>query len=114
MSSQVIVAASRNPFELRPAKGKLVLHVERAARVGRELVLAMGPQSQVIGLDPEPAIAAESLLLPVSEPLHLIGGRHEILELHLLKLAEAKDGVAGRDLVAERLADLRDAEGRAH
>ena len=39
-------------------------------------------------------------------------GRHEELELHLLELARAEHEVAGRDLVAEGLADLRDAERR--
>src|SRR5699024_3332529 len=34
------------------------------------------------------------------------------LHLHLLELAGAEDEVAGGDLVAERLADLADAEGR--
>ena len=114
MRGQVIVATRRDALQLRPAKRKLVLDVERATRVVGELVLAVGPQPQVVGLDPEPAIPAESLLLPVLEPLHLVGGRHEILELHLLELAQAKDGVARRDLVAKRLADLRDAKGRAH
>src|SRR2546428_2822173 len=114
MPRQVIVATSRDPFQLRPAKGNLVFDVEGAARVVRELVFAVGPQPQVVRLDPEPAIPAEPLLLPVLEPLHLVGRRHEILKLHLLELAEAKDGVARCDLVAKRLADLRDAEGWAH
>ena len=39
-------------------------------------------------------------------------GRNEVLHLHLLELERAEDEVAGRDLVAERLADLRDAERR--
>ena len=38
--------------------------------------------------------------------------RHEVLHLHLLELTGAEHEVAGRDLVAERLADLGDAEGR--
>ena len=114
MRGQVKIPTSRNPFQLRPAKRKLVFDVEGPARVVRELVLAVGSQAQVIGLDPEPLIPDETLLLPVLEPLHLVGGRHEVLEFHLLELAQAKDGVAWRDLVAERLADLRDAEGRAH
>ena len=38
--------------------------------------------------------------------------RHEELDLHLLELARAEDEVARRDLVAERLADLRDPERR--
>ncbi len=41
-----------------------------------------------------------------------LGGRHEVLDLHLLELARAEDEVLRRDLVAERLAHLRDAEGR--
>src|SRR3954468_20038325 len=38
--------------------------------------------------------------------------RHEELHLHLLELAGAEDEVARRDLVAEGLADLGDAEWR--
>ena len=47
-----------------------------------------------------------------SYQLRRLGGRDEELHLHLLELARAEDEVAGRDLVAERLADLRDAERR--
>ena len=42
------------------------------------------------------------------------GGRHEVLHLHLLELAHAEEEVPRRDLVAEALADLRDAERRLH
>ena len=41
-----------------------------------------------------------------------LGRRDEVLHLHLLELERAEDEVPGRDLVAERLADLRDAERR--
>src|SRR6185295_10017239 len=41
-----------------------------------------------------------------------LGWRHEELHLHLLELAGAEDEVARGDLVAERLPDLRDPEGR--
>src|SRR2546428_13869801 len=37
----------------------------------------------------------------------------EVLHLHLLELSRAEDEVAGCDLVAEGLADLRDPEGDA-
>jgi hypothetical protein len=47
---------------------------------------------------------------PPLEPL-LVGARlDEELHLHLLELAGPEDEVAGRDLVAERLPDLGDAE----
>src|ERR1044072_7331552 len=41
----------------------------------------------------------------------VVAGANEVLHLHLLELARAEDEVAGRDLVAERLSNLRDAEG---
>src|SRR5579885_3811907 len=41
----------------------------------------------------------------------VFAGADEVFHLHLLELARAEDEVAGRDLVAERLTDLRDAEG---
>jgi hypothetical protein len=47
----------------------------------------------------------------VLEPALGLVGRDEVLHLHLLELAGPEDEVAGGDLVAERLADLRDAEG---
>ena len=50
-------------------------------------------------------------LPPALEPLRVGARLHEELHLHLLELAGAEDEVPGRDLVAERLADLGDAEG---
>ena len=47
---------------------------------------------------------------PVVEPLKVGARLAEELELHLLELAHAEDEVARRDLVAEGLADLADAE----
>src|SRR5439155_1612209 len=41
--AQVVVAASGDPFQLRPAEGKLVLDVEGAARVVGQLLLAVLP-----------------------------------------------------------------------
>ena len=49
---------------------------------------------------------------PVLVPLLVGAGLDEELHLHLLELAGAEDEVARRDLVAEALADLRDAERR--
>lgn len=54
----------------------------------------------------------QQLLHPVLLPLLVLARLDEELHLHLLELAGAEDEVAGRDLVAEGLAHLRDAEGR--
>ena len=72
----------------------------------------MGAQAQVVGADAELDVPALALAEPVLEPLLRFGGRHEELHLHLLELARAEDEVAGRDLVAEGLADLGDPERR--
>src|SRR5256885_15684447 len=57
-------------------------------------------------------VPAISLLDPVVEPVVGLARRDEVLHLHLLELARAEEEVAGRDLVAERLADPRDTERR--
>ena len=61
---------------------------------------------------PEVEVPLEALVAPVLVPLLGLGRRHEELHLHLLELAGAEHEVARRDLVAERLADLGDAERR--
>src|SRR4051812_43650108 len=48
---------------------------------------------------------------PLIEPLHLRAGAHKELHLHLLKLTCAEDELAGHDLIAEGLADLRNTKG---
>jgi hypothetical protein len=72
----------------------------------------MSEVAQVVGADPQVGVPAHPLLHPQLVPfLGLVGG-HEELHLHLLELAGAEDEVAGRDLIAKRLADLGDPEWR--
>ena len=77
-----------------------------------ELVGVVGPQAQQLGGDAQVDVPLAALAAPVLVPLGGLLGRHEELELHLLELAGAEHEVARRDLVAEALADLRDAERR--
>jgi hypothetical protein len=78
----------------------------------RQLLLVVGSQPQHVLGDAEVDVPLESLVAPVLVPPVGLGGRHEVLHLHLLELAGAEHEVAGRDLVAERLADLGDPERR--
>jgi hypothetical protein len=71
-------------------------------------VLVQAAGGQADGLVP-----AQAFPDPVGVPLIVRAGLDEIFELHLLELARAEGVVARVDLVAERLADLRDAEGAA-
>jgi len=60
----------------------------------------------------EPLAAPLEPLLVAGEPVRV--GMDEVLHFHLLELARAEDEVPRRDLVAERLPDLRDAERQLH
>ena len=111
MGLQVEVGPVRDAFELTPVgEREPVLDVDRALRVVRELV-------RIVLADPE-MVLAESEVGPPAHPLPdpelvplLVGARlDEELHLHLLELPQAIDEVPGRDLVAERPADLRDPE----
>ena len=83
-----------------------------ALRVVRELLGVVRAHPHVALAKAVAEVPRDSLLDPVCEPLLGLGRRDEVLHLHLLELERPEDEVAGRDLVAERLADLRDPEGR--
>ena len=78
----------------------------------RELIPLVRAQAQMVRPDAQVLIPALALLQPVREPFLGLRRRHEVLHLHLLELARAEDEVPGRDLVAKRLAHLRDPERR--
>src|SRR4029079_1495095 len=109
---QVESAAVRDPLELRPADREQVLDVARAARVVRELVGLVRADAEVALANAVAEMPAEALVDPVAVPLVRLVRRDEELHLHLLELERAEDEVPGRDLVPERLADLRDPERR--
>ena len=78
----------------------------------RQLVVAVRAQAQHLGRDAVTDVPVEPFLAPVLVPAGAVGRRDEELHLHLLELAGPEDPVLRRDLVAERLADLGDAERR--
>ncbi len=112
MRGEVEVAAVGDSLELGPADREEVLEVARGRRVVRELLGIVRADTQVALAQSVAQVPGDPLLDPVLEPLRRLGGRHEVLHLHLLELERAEDEVARRDLVAERLADLRDPERR--
>ena len=109
---EVEVAAVCDSLELRPTDREEVLDVAGSARVVRELLCVVRAHAQVALADPEAEVPRDSRFDPVAEPLLRLGRRDEVLDLHQLELERAEDEVAGSDLVAERLPDLRDPERR--
>ena len=113
--AQVVVGAVRDALELAPLaalEAEAVLDVDGAGRVVAELLLRVLEEAQVLRRDAEVGVPAHALVDPVLVPLGVLAGLDEELHLHLLELAGPEDEVAGRDLVAEALADLADAERR--
>src|SRR5712664_2712201 len=108
---QIEVGAVVDPLELLPAEREFILDVVRLPGVMCELVLVVLMPAQLVGTDAESFDPFHPLPAPEFEPLVLAAGLHEELHLHLLEFARPENKVAGRDLVAERLPDLRDAKG---
>lgn len=115
MRGQVIVRAVGDALQLAPLRAaelEAVLDVGGALGVVRELLGGVLVPADVLLAQAEVAVPVVPLLHPVLLPLLVLARLDEELHLHLLELAGPENEVAGRDLVAEGLAHLRDAERR--
>ncbi len=115
MGAEVVVGAVGDALELAPlvaAELEAVLDVSRALGVVGELLLRVLEPPHVLLAHAQAGVPVPALLHPVLLPRLVLARLDEELHLHLLELAGAEDEVAGRDLVAEGLAHLRDAERR--
>src|ERR1700677_1691968 len=113
VGGQVEVGAIGDALELAPLGAdevKLVLDVDRALGVVRQLLFRMLVRPQVLRADTQVGVRGHAGVDPVLMPVLVGAGLDEELHLHLLELAGPEDEVARGDLVAERLADLPDAE----
>src|SRR5690349_22947197 len=72
----------------------------------------MRVEREMLALHAEVEIPLEAPLAPIVEPLRLGFRVDEELHLHLFELAHAIGEVARANLIAERLADLRNAKGQ--
>ena len=111
MAREVKVATVVNPLKLLPTEWEAVLHIDGALGVVGQLIGGMLAHAETLGRNAVRLVPLESAWQPLFEcGRGGFVGAHEHLELHLLKLAHAEDEVPWADLVAERLADLGDAE----
>src|SRR5690606_19816037 len=114
MALQVEVGAIGDTFELALPERELVLDVRARRRVMRELGGLMLAQLEVLGANAERHVPPIASVSPIAVPIGRFLRPTEELDLHLLELAAAEREVARIDLVAERLADLSDAERQPH
>ena len=110
MLRQVIIRAVGNAPELAPAEREQELEVRRRLGIEAQLLRVMVAQAKVLLLHAEGEQPLLAEAAPVGEPLEVRTRLTEELQLHLLEFTHAENEVARRDLVAERLADLADAE----
>ena len=111
--AQVVVAPVGDALELVPAPREQELHVARARRVVRQLVVVVGPQPQLLGRHAQvevPVHAAPGTSTRTTAALSSGGTKYSISICSNSRVRNTK--LPGRDLVAERLADLGDAERR--
>ena len=108
---EVEVGSVGDALELVPSPREEELHVRGTRRVVGQLVGVVVAQPELRLGDAQPEIPAVPLVQPVLEPVLGLGGRDEVLHLHLLELTGPEDEVLRGDLVAERLAHLGDPEG---
>src|SRR5947209_20505040 len=99
MAPEVEIGPVRDPLELRPPEGELVLDVGSGLCVVRELVRRVGPEAELLRPHAEREEPAKPLLLPVLEPSLVAPRLHEVLDLHELELPGAEAEVRRRDPV---------------
>src|SRR5437867_3577084 len=92
-------------------KRKEVFDVGRADGIVGTLLRRLLARPKLIRLDSKLRVPPFANVSPILVPLHRLGRVAEELDLHLLELAAAEGVIPRIDLVAERLADLGDAEG---
>ena len=102
-------SAVMDPFQLAPSEGELELDIHRRLGVVRQLVVRMQPDL-VLAESEFLLVEIPAFLPPVFPPFHGSFIRTKEFHFHLRELAGPESEHAGRDLVAECLADLRDAE----
>ncbi len=112
MLSEVVVAPVMDAFELLESEREFVLDIPR--RLGIENEVLMLVPAEMFLFDSEIEIVLPSLLAPFLIGRGGLVRPDEVLHLHLFEFALAEDELSCGDLVAERLADLRDAERNLH
>jgi len=112
VAAQVEVRARVDTLDLLEAEREVVFDVRRGVGVVGQLVVVV--EAVVVVAEAQRTMPGHAGVLPLVPPPHFGPGAHEELHLHLLELAHAENELTGHDLVAEGLADLRNAERNFH
>ena len=86
------------------------MELDVGSGIGVVCQLLMVVETVVLVAHAQCLVPCQTVFLPVFKPFHLRARLAEELHLHLLELTHTEDELACDNLVAERLADLADAE----
>ena len=111
MGAEVEVGAIGDTLKLLDAVRETVHDVDGGLGVVRQFVLGHAQEFEVVAIDALVLPPGEAFVHPLVVPVVVGTGFDEELKLHLFEFPNPEDEIAGRDLVAERLADLGDPEG---
>src|SRR6266404_2630685 len=117
MRLEIEVGAIGNAHQLVPMTFFLftlgeeaILNVDGALGIVRQLFFRLFVQAQVFFRDANVLKPLMTSIDPFLMCLFVLARSHKVFHLHLLELARAENEITGRDFVAKRFADLRDAE----
>ena len=110
--SEVEVGAAVDAFDFLESEWHFKLNVGSGVGVVSQLVVVV--ESIFVVTETKSLVPTETNLLPLGEPVEFCSRLNEELHLHLFKLAHAEHELARYNLVAECLANLRDAERQLH
>ncbi len=110
MLLEVKVGAVSKAVEFRGSKGEIVDEVDGPFGIVGKLLFRVLFFVNVVGVEADEFAPLVHLGKPVLKGFFPGRFADEIFDFHLFEFDDAEDEVAGGDLVAERLADLRHAE----
>ena len=108
--SQIIIRAVGDPPQFAPSKREQIFNIGRRFGIERQFLLGMIAQAHVVLCHAERQQPVFTEAAPILEPLQIRIRLAEKFQLHLFKFTDAENKIAGRDFIAEALADLTDAE----
>ncbi len=108
MLRQVIITPIMDTFKLLETEWETVLDIPGRLGVKNEILMLM--PTQIFRLKTEIKVILKTLRAPFLINRRRRFRSHEILHFHLFEFTLPEDELSRRDLIAERLADLCDAE----
>src|SRR3989338_6135215 len=108
MLGKIIIPARVNAFELLETERKIIFEIISLLGIKNQILMLV--PTEIFCLHSEIEIKLEAVFFQFFIRFHFLRRVGEILHFHLFEFARAENKLPRRDLIAENLADLSDAE----